>query len=56
MEAIGIPLLAISLGIPLTAVFGWFRRRDESLDGAQVDTYSHPTGTPPRTSFGMRNR
>jgi hypothetical protein len=57
MLAIGIRLLALTFGVPLTLLFGWaFRRRDNSVAGAPVDTHSRPTGRAPRTSFGMRNR
>ncbi len=69
MLAIGTPFLVLGSGIPLATLFGWvFRgRREETLSAAPEDlapatpvserrTYSHPAGTAPRTSFGMRNR
>jgi hypothetical protein len=57
MLAVGLLLLALSFGVPLTALFGWaFRSRENSVAQTPVDTYPGSTGTAPRRSFGMRNR
>jgi hypothetical protein len=57
MLAVGSLLLALSLGVPLRTLLGWaFRGRENSIAQTPVDTSSRPTGTAPRTSFGMRNR
>jgi len=57
MLAIGIVFLALSLGVPLAALFGWgFRGRENLMAQTPVDTHSRSTGPAPRTPFGMRNR
>jgi uncharacterized protein DUF3592 len=67
--AIGIPCLALSFGVPLTALFGWgFRGRGDETVTATSEHLAPATQaserrssnmvsrTAPRTSFGMRNR